>query len=111
MSAVDWSAMSTEDVIASARSAPAVMGPWVDCNTCGNGVRMYREGMWSRHQVLPTSSGGHACVQPATPGPGWLWSIGYEKGDGGLSETAENAMAAADAALTAKGYRLMQTRG
>lgn len=36
MSAVDWSKLSTADVLASLRSAPAIAGPWEDSNTVTN---------------------------------------------------------------------------
>ena len=87
------------------------VGPWVDCNVLGNGVRMAREGMWRRSMVRhPVPQDRSACVIPSTPGPGWVWSIGYGTGESGIVATVEEAKAAADKALVALGYSLQEAR-
>jgi hypothetical protein len=99
--------MLTEDVLASVRSAPKVGGSWEDCNTCGNGIKFYAEGMFRRRQLWPEPTWMVAgTVQPSTPGPGWLWSIGYGVDEQGSAPSAEEAMQAADAALRGRNWRL-----
>ncbi len=104
----DWLSLNAEGCLRAARAAPIVAYPWEDCNTLGGGVKIYAEGMWTRRRAWPTPSWmSVAYVQPETPGPGWSYSLGaMSQGRGGYA-TAEEAMHAADAALSGNGVRLL----
>jgi hypothetical protein len=103
VSAVDWSKLSTADVLASLRSAPAIAGPWEDSNTMG-GVRLC-EGMWKRCNEHPGPRWCSVATVQAV-GERFLWSFSPME-PGGNEATKEAAMAAADAALVGLGWRLL----
>jgi len=91
-----------------ATSRITIAAEWADCNTIG-ALRLYAEGMWVRRRAWPDPSWATVVhVQPMTPGPGWSFSMGYEKDDyqGGFS-TAEEAQKAADEQLRKRGWLLL----
>jgi hypothetical protein len=104
---VDWSNVSTDDVLKSVQSAPKIMGAWRDCNDAGRGLLFYKEGFYCRDELWPSPHSHSAHVQPITPGPGWSWNFGYDVH--GVSDTADEAKRACDAEILRRGWRLVES--
>jgi hypothetical protein len=96
-SGIDWSSLTAEEILAALKSAPGVMGPWIDD---GNGD-------WHRDQKLPHAE-GFAAVESYSNGTvrAGLYVTGINLRLGNDYASAEEAKAAVDARLVECGWKL-----
>jgi hypothetical protein len=95
--AIDWAAISTEDMLTSLRAAPKVSGPWV--RACGRDS-------WIRTRTWPEPTWPMAAFVHRSGLDGWWWSTHGAEEVRGHAATADEARQCADAALLASGWRI-----